>query len=378
MDDFVPAQAQHLSLGVQRQVTSDFAVTADFAFRHYIHEKLRGVDLNHYNAVGGPVIPACAPSQATVPGVPAPTVPSPPPSAAATALTKRCWCAPTSVSARRYQVGVAYALQSDQNIYGLNQLYTPITNLKNWTQNVGPSSPRHVLNISGMVEVPGGVQVSFISSFNSRQPFQPIITGTDFYGTGVDQFLLPGSGTNQFNFSLGKSDMVNLVNQYNQTYGGKKAPNPAQVFPTVTLPQEFETGDSFISQDLRVTKVFRFKERLEWQVFGEVFNVLNIANLSGYADNLLAPGLRPAHQPLQQCLRHRRPAIFPVGHAIVVLAAEAQRGYRVRCARKPGRRRSPAPGEIRGPSCRGYSGRSPARAARIAESTPRTGSCRSR
>ncbi len=68
-DDFVPAQAQHLSLGVQRQVTSDFAVTADFAFRHFIHEKLRGVDLNHYNAVGGPVIPACAPALATVPGV---------------------------------------------------------------------------------------------------------------------------------------------------------------------------------------------------------------------------------------------------------------------------------------------------------------------
>jgi hypothetical protein len=39
VDDFVPAQAQHLSLGMQRQVTSDFAVTADFAFRHYIHEK---------------------------------------------------------------------------------------------------------------------------------------------------------------------------------------------------------------------------------------------------------------------------------------------------------------------------------------------------
>ena len=69
MDDFVPAQAQHLSLGVQRQVTSDFAVTADFAFRHYIHEKLRGVDLNHYNSVNGPVIPACPPALATVPGV---------------------------------------------------------------------------------------------------------------------------------------------------------------------------------------------------------------------------------------------------------------------------------------------------------------------
>ena len=130
-------------------------------------------------------------------------------------------------------------------------------------QNVGPSSPRHVLTISGMVEIPGGFQVSFISSFNTRQPFQPIITGADFYGTGIDQFLLPGSGTNQFNFGLGKSDLINLVNQYNQTYGGKKAPNPAQTFPTITLPQNFDTGHVFNSQDVRVTKVVRYKERLE-------------------------------------------------------------------------------------------------------------------
>ena len=36
--------------------------------------------------------------------------------------------------------------------------------------------------------------------------------------------------------------------------------------------------------------LIRYRERLEWQIFGEVFNVLNTANLSGYADNLLAPG----------------------------------------------------------------------------------------
>lgn len=289
VDDFVPAQAQHFSIGVQRQVTRDFAVTADFAYRHYIHEKLRGVDLNHYNAVAGPVIPACTPAQATVPGVACSNGPIDATISGGNGTYKALLVRADKRFSRRYSVAVAYALQSDQNIYGLNQLYTPITNLNNWTQNVGPSSPRHVLNVSGMVDVPGGIQVSFISSFNSRQPFQPIITGADFYGTGVDQFLLPGSGTNQFNFSLGKSDLVNLVNQYNQTYGGKKGPNPAQTFPTVTLPQQFETGDVFSSQDLRVTKVFRFRERVEWQLFGEVFNVFNIANLSGYADNLLAP-----------------------------------------------------------------------------------------
>ncbi|MCU1234829.1 MAG: hypothetical protein JWP63_2796 [Candidatus Solibacter sp.] len=287
--DFVPAQAQHLSIGMQRQVTSDFAVTADFAFRHYIHEKLRGVDLNHYNSIAGPVIPACAPAVATVPGVNCSNGPIQATISGGNGTYKALLVRADKRFSHHHSVGVAYALQSDQNIYGLNLLDTPITNLNNWMQNVGPSSPRHVLNISGMVEIPGGFQVSFISSFNTRQPFQPIITGADFYGTGIDEFLLPGSGTNQFNFGLGKSDLVRLVNQYNQTYAGKKGPNPTQTFPTVTLPQNFETGHIFNSQDLRVTKLIRYKERLEWQVFGEVFNVLNTANLSGYADNLLAP-----------------------------------------------------------------------------------------
>ena len=142
-----------------------------------------------------------------------------------------------------------------------------------------------------MVEVPGGVQVSFISSFNSRQPFQPIITGTDFYGTGIDQFLLPGSGTNQFNFSLGKGDLVSSGESIQPDLRrARRRPTRRRSFPTITLPQNFETGHIFNSQDLRVTKLFRFRERLEWQLFGEVFNVLNTANLSGYADNLLAPG----------------------------------------------------------------------------------------
>ena len=70
---------------------------------------------------------------------------------------------------------------------------------------------------------------------------------------------------------------------------GKKAPNPAQTFPRLTLPSNYELGHVFNSQDVRVTKLFRYRERLEWQIFGEVFNLFNTANLSGYVDNLLAP-----------------------------------------------------------------------------------------
>jgi hypothetical protein len=287
--DFVPPAAQHLSVGIQRQLTSDLAITADFAFRHFIHEMLRGIDLNHFKAVSGPVIPLCSPENQIVPGVQCSNGPIGTTNSGGRGTYKGLLVRADKRFSRRYQLGVSYALQSDTNVYGIQKLYTPITNLNNWMQNVGPSSPRHILNISAIVQIPGGVQVSLISSFNSRTPFQPVITGADFYGTGVDQFLLPGSGTNQFNFGLGKSDLTRLVDQYNQAYAGKKGPNPAQTFPRVTLPSNFELGDRFSSQDVRVTKMFRYRERLEWQVFGEVFNLLNTANLSGYVDNLLAP-----------------------------------------------------------------------------------------
>jgi hypothetical protein len=287
--DFVPSSAQHLSIGFQRQITSDFAVTADFAYRHFLHEMLRGIDLNHYNAAGGPLIPACTAATQIVPGVSCSNGPIQATVSGGRGTYKGLLVRADKRFSRRYQLGVAYSLASDNNVYGIQQLDTPITNLNNWLQNVGPSSPRHILNISGVFELPAGFQVSFISSFNSRQPFQPVITGADFYGTGVDQFLLPGSGTNQFNFGLGRGDVVKLVDQYNQTYAGRKGPNPAQVLPRVTLPTNFELGDIFSSQDLRVTKIFRYRERLNWQVFGEVFNLLNTANLSGYVNNLLAP-----------------------------------------------------------------------------------------
>src|SRR6202011_4016135 len=65
----------------------------------------------------------------------------------------------------RFQAQVAYALQDQQDIYGASQLYTPISNLNNWLQNVGPSSPRHILNASAIIDLPRSFQIGLISSF---------------------------------------------------------------------------------------------------------------------------------------------------------------------------------------------------------------------
>ncbi len=55
----------------------------------------------------------------------------------------------------------------------------------------------------------------------------------------------------------------------------------------LALPAGYEFGDSFSSQDIRVTKTFNLREHAtKLAVFVEGFNVFNVANLGGYSYNL--------------------------------------------------------------------------------------------
>jgi len=297
-NDFTPGSAQHFSLGVQRQLKSDFAISADFVYRHFLHQQIRGdgngndVDLNHYyrfvNGVQSPVIPICNGSNSNECSTgPVGMIISGGRTAYRALLLKA-----DKRFSHRYQMQVSYALQDQQ---GINGIY----NDDNWFQYFGPQGPRSILNVSGVVDLPWKFQVSFISSYTSRNPFQPVIPGVDLTGSGIDGFPLPGMGDNLFNRGLDKADLARLVNQYNQTYAGKKGPNPSQTFPSVTLPAAYDFGHNFNSQDLRLTKLFRWHDRYELQAFAEVFNLFNFSNLTydlsssggwGSSNNLLNPG----------------------------------------------------------------------------------------
>jgi hypothetical protein len=52
------------------------------------------------------------------------------------------------------------------------------------------------------------------------------------------------------------------------------------------LPQHYALGDGFSSQDVRLTKTFKYRERYRLSIFAEGFNIFNIANLGGYSFNL--------------------------------------------------------------------------------------------
>jgi hypothetical protein len=312
MRDFVPTQAQHVSAGVQHRLGPAFAVSADFVYRHVLHEMLRGIDLNHYYASKGPLVPACTSAEMLTPGAPCTNGPVQATVSGGRSTYKGLLVRGEGRLGSRVQTQISYAWQNQDDVYGISKLFTPITNLDNWLQNVGPALPRHVLTVAATAELPARLRLSVISSFTGRMPFQPIVTGTDFYGTGVSQFLLPGSGTNRFNFGFGKSDLQRLVRDYNQDLGGRPGPVASQTFPVIALPARYDFGDSMFSQDLRLTHRIRL-EPFEWQVFGEVFNLFNIANLSGFADNLLDPAFGQPTSRTSNVFGSGGPRAFQVG-----------------------------------------------------------------
>jgi len=91
-----------------------------------------------------------------------------------------------------------------------------------------------------------------------------------------------------------------VVERFNSTVVGGLTP-AGRPIPPVTLPSRFRFGDSASSQDVRIAKILRFSDRYELDVFGEVFNLFNVANLDGYGVNILEPSTfgRPNHRASQ-------------------------------------------------------------------------------
>jgi hypothetical protein len=84
--------------------------------------------------------------------------------------------------------------------------------------------------------------------------------------------------------------------------------------PAITLPANFSFPHSFNSQDLRVTKNFRLhSERMKLSVFGECFNIFNIANLAGYSAALNSPNFGIPTQRDLSTFGSGGPRAFQVG-----------------------------------------------------------------
>jgi Carboxypeptidase regulatory-like domain len=153
------------------------------------------------------------------------------------------------------------------------------------------------VNISGAVASFGGIGFG----------------GFDLEGDGTFTFRLPGTSTGSFGHNIGVDGIRKLVAQYNGTIAAPKDTPLSQIpkgsqrdiigtaFPYIVLPDDFAYGDSFISHDLRVTRIIRITENVRLNLIAEGFNIFNVANLTGFSGTLdqyvrptaTAPGRNP-------------------------------------------------------------------------------------
>lgn len=287
--------AVHVNVGVQRELARGVVVSADAVWRRFVHTFINGIDYNRWNSSGGSVIPRCLGSQRTD-------------------VTARCsngsMFFDTTIGraryrgllvrvekrlARRFQFLGSYALGSYLGTNGTGTGTVEPTggrvfgfNNDDWFENSGPlpTDQRHVLNVSGLVELPWRFQLAFSVSAYSRPPFSAYVAGMDFNGDGTQNDLLPGTSINQFGRGLDKEDLERLVEEYNAQVASRRTPT-GPIAPRVTLPDDYAFDDNFFTQDLRLTRRFRFgRSTAAVSLFAEVFNLFNTPNLVGYTGNL--------------------------------------------------------------------------------------------
>lgn len=281
------------SIGIQRDLGHDMIFQADWARRQNENTQLAGVDLNHYNmfvnGVRTPVIPACTVAPDLDPTHECSTGALGFQENQGRAVYEGLLVKLQKRLSHRYQFTGSYAYQN------LNAL-SNIVNLFNWFQSYGPLIPRHILNVSGVANLPWGFELSVNSAITSRNPVAPILPGIDLSGANATQSSpLPGVDYRCFPVSCGKEDLVKAVNTFNSTIAGTKT-SQGRVIPQYALPSHYQFGDPTLSQDFRLTKVFSYKERYRLSIMGEMFNAFNIANLTGYSFALDAKNANPAAQ----------------------------------------------------------------------------------
>lgn len=286
--DYRPPYSEHASIGIQREVRSDFVVTADFVFRQYLHQIIRDTDLNHFYSANGPVIPACQGAQALDPTAQCSTGVIQGILSGARNHYKGLLLKANKRFSHRTAGQLSYAYASQVGYNGL-------VNDNNWFASWGPQAGHQILTGSIVADLPWGFTVSGITSYGSVGPIEPSISGVDLSGSGTvaagetGGSPLPGIGYNQFGISAGKAELAQLVNQFNQNYAGQTTTTGK--ISTVVLPATWSFPRSYNSQDLRVTKVFKLgTERAKLSILGECFNIFNIANLGGYSYNLTSSG----------------------------------------------------------------------------------------
>jgi len=288
--------------------------------------------------VRDPVIPLCTPAQAA-------------------ALDRNDYCStgPINISSsganRRYQalqvkldkrfaagwqISVSYSLSRSTG-------FVEFTNYSNHRDAYGnlADSNRHTVTFNAVWNLPApngsskvwrGILSSWtiagLSQIRSSPPLDTILAGLDLDGDGISRTLLPGTSHNSLGYGLSNEGLRALVAAHNDDVeartkrvtnadGSVSVIRPRtpfnQIINPISLPAVFSNGDSFVSQDLRLTRKIALNEPLTLSLIAEAFNVFNIANLTGYSSVLNQPNYGQPSARVGQAFGTGGPRAFQLG-----------------------------------------------------------------
>jgi hypothetical protein len=345
----------HTTAGVQHQLTPNMGISVDFVHRRAIHfggySAVYGVDNNRWDrftvtgvdpitnvttSVRNPVIPVCTGTQASIPKFSCSTGPI---HVFRSALNARYVGLFTKFD-RRFSRGFQFTAS-----YALSRYYSWNGIIDNddldASYGIADSDVPHRFTFSGIWDLPdyngssrfvraivNDWQLSTIWQMVSAPPRTVSVGSFDLEGDGTSTFNLPGIKINGFGRGASKADIFKAVAAYNASVVAGAKPLPAnatpaqraactldlnrdgindscaprsarnQVLPLIALPSDFSNGDTFLTHDLRLTRVFPIGEKVRLSVIAEGFNIFNIANLTGFSGtlNALVPAA-PAGQP---------------------------------------------------------------------------------
>jgi hypothetical protein len=275
--------SEQFSLGVQHQFSTNMTLSADFVLRKQLHTLFQN-DYNLFDRaalLGGPKIAKCVGLQAIDPSAQCSNGPISVIQSSGRSDYRALLVKFDKRFSSRYQLTASYALSS------LTGFFTG-EDLTDYFKFHGPlgADARHRLTVSGVVNLPWDLQASLIAVYSSRPPLNARIGGTnDLNGDGTKGDTLPGLKINGLNRGVSRTEFLTLVNQFNSTLANTPDINGANIRPLV-VPKSFTFGDDFQSEDIRITKTFKFTERVQVQGFLEVFNLFNISNLAGFDQSL--------------------------------------------------------------------------------------------
>jgi hypothetical protein len=318
--------ALHFAAGVQRELASGLVLSLDFVMRsqrnlggftgafgsdrnRFNRPRVTGVDpaTGAVSFVRDPVIPACTAAQAIAldPADQCSTGPIVVYDSGGTALYRGLH-AKLDKRFSRLQLTASYALAWNTGFTEFLRFDDPDSGYGNLA-----GQRRHRLTVSGVWQIPehhgssglfrallNSWTLAFISQTDSAPPLNTLLVGLDLDGDGISRTLLPGTTYNSLGQGLSQEQLRDLVGRYNddveQRTGRVTNPDGSvslirprtpfnQVINPIVLPQKFSSGDSFITQDVRLTRRVALGKGLRLHLIAEVFNLFNVANLTGYS-----------------------------------------------------------------------------------------------